>query len=212
MEHKCKKTYLKTVEKCELNAENIKNEIQSLIKALKDCGGWVKRGNGEGWFNHEILEDALAIITSQEQRIKELTEENDMAEYKIPKFEYKPIPEEMLLKMDYKSPIEAIRHEMEMRFENDVMKAVQQHDIYVDKSELLKALQHDRNQYTKGFQDGCGDKMDKLVEQVKADIVKKTKKRLHQEAFAIFDDEGGVDCYAVDLNDIDRVLKEIIDK
>ena len=45
------------------------------IKALKDCGGWVKRGNGEGWFNHEILADALALITSQEQRIKELTEE-----------------------------------------------------------------------------------------------------------------------------------------
>ena len=55
-----------------LNAENIINEIQSLIKALKDCGGWVKRGNGEGWFNHEILADALALINSQEQRIKEL--------------------------------------------------------------------------------------------------------------------------------------------
>ena len=61
----------------ELNAENLKNEIQSLIKALKDCGGWVKRGNGEGWFNHEILVDALALITSQEQRIKELSEENE---------------------------------------------------------------------------------------------------------------------------------------
>ena len=58
-----------------LNAENIINEIQSLIKALKDCGGWVKRGNGEGWFNHEILVDALALINSQEQRIKELAEE-----------------------------------------------------------------------------------------------------------------------------------------
>lgn len=53
----------------ELNAEQAKSEIQSLIKALKDCGGWVKRGNGEGWFNHEILADALALINSQEQRI-----------------------------------------------------------------------------------------------------------------------------------------------
>lgn len=60
-----------------LNAKNIINEIQSLIKALKNCGGWVKRGNGEGWFNHEILADTLALITSQEQRIKELTEENE---------------------------------------------------------------------------------------------------------------------------------------
>ena len=62
-----------------LNAENITNEIQSLIKALKECGGWVKRGNGEGWFNHDILVDAVAVITSQEQRIKELTEELDDA-------------------------------------------------------------------------------------------------------------------------------------
>ena len=53
-----------------LNAEQVKNEIQSLIKALKDCGGWVKRGNGEGWFNHEILADSLALI-------HQLTEENE---------------------------------------------------------------------------------------------------------------------------------------
>ncbi len=63
-----------------LNAENIINEIQSLIKALKDCGGWVKRGNGEGWFNHEILADTLALIKSQEQKVKELTEENERLE------------------------------------------------------------------------------------------------------------------------------------
>lgn len=61
----------------ELNRDQIKNEIQSLIKALKDCGGWVKRGNGEGWFNHEILADALALITEQEQRIGELEAENE---------------------------------------------------------------------------------------------------------------------------------------
>lgn len=96
----------------------------------------------------------------------------------IPKIEYNQIYEEMFLKMNYKSPIEAIRHEMEMRFENDVMKAVQQNDIFVDKDELLKALQYDRDQYTKGFQDGCGDKMDKLIEQVKTDTVRKMQERL----------------------------------
>lgn len=65
------------------NAENIVNEIQSLIKALKDCGGWVKRGNGEGWFNHEILADSLALINLQEQRIKELTEENERLKLRV---------------------------------------------------------------------------------------------------------------------------------
>ena len=48
--------------------EAIVKEIELLIVALKANGGWVKRTNGEGWFNHEILEDALALI-------KELTEE-----------------------------------------------------------------------------------------------------------------------------------------
>lgn len=44
------------------------------------------------------------------------------------------------------------------------------------------------------------------------DAVKKIRKKLHSEAFAIFDDEGRVDCYAVDLNDIDRVLKETLEE
>jgi hypothetical protein len=61
----------------ELNAEQIVIEIQSLIKALKvNNGWWENRGRG-GWFNHDILVDALALITSQEQRIKELTVENE---------------------------------------------------------------------------------------------------------------------------------------
>ena len=77
-----------------LNAEQIINEIQSFIKALKDCGGWVKRGNGEGWFNHEILADALALINSQEQRIKELTEENERLKA-IPEQLHKEMSERM---------------------------------------------------------------------------------------------------------------------
>lgn len=44
------------------------------------------------------------------------------------------------------------------------------------------------------------------------DAVKKIRKKLHSEAFAIFDDEGRFDCYAVDLNDIDRILKEFLNK
>ena len=51
----------------ELNAEQIVIEIQGLIKALKaNNGWWENRGRG-GWFNHDILEDALDLITSQEQ-------------------------------------------------------------------------------------------------------------------------------------------------
>lgn len=53
----------------------------------------------------------------------------------------------------YKSPIEIIQGEMEMRFEGEVMKAVQNVGINVNKDELLKALAYDRDQYNKGYHD-----------------------------------------------------------
>lgn len=56
--------------------------------------------------------------------------------------------------MAYKSPIEMIYDDIKMRYENDVVKAVQAYDIKVDKAELLKALKYDRAQYDKGFSDG----------------------------------------------------------
>lgn len=51
----------------------------------------------------------------------------------------------------YQSPIEMIYHDMQMHFEDEVCKAVQQVDIHVDKEELLKALQYDREQFAKGY-------------------------------------------------------------
>ena len=37
--------------------------------------------------------------------------------------------------------------------ENNILRAVQQQDIHVDKHELLRALQYDRSQYEKGYED-----------------------------------------------------------
>ena len=51
----------------------------------------------------------------------------------------------------YQSPIEMIYHDMQMHFEDEVCKAVQQVDIHVDKEELIKALQYDREQFAKGY-------------------------------------------------------------
>lgn len=69
------------------NAEKVVIEIQGLIKALKaNNGWWENRGRG-GWFNHDILEDALALITSQEERIKELTEENERLTTALAKYD-----------------------------------------------------------------------------------------------------------------------------
>ena len=42
---------------------------------------------------------------------------------------------------------------MNTAFEGEVMKAVQKFCVDVDKEELIKALQYDRNQYKKGYAD-----------------------------------------------------------
>ena len=63
----------------------------------------------------------------------------------------------------YKSPIEIIYGQMQTQMEGDIFKAVQSYYPNVDKEELLRALQYDRNQYDKGYADGKRDAMDELV-------------------------------------------------
>lgn len=53
----------------------------------------------------------------------------------------------------YESPINQILVEMKITYENECMKAVQSVGFDVNKEELLKALQYDRNQYDKGYAD-----------------------------------------------------------
>ena len=58
----------------------------------------------------------------------------------------------------YQSPISQIYKDVEYKFkedmENKIMEAVHHFGISVDKEELIKALQYDRNQYDKGYSDG----------------------------------------------------------
>jgi hypothetical protein len=51
----------------------------------------------------------------------------------------------------YKSPIEMIVEDLNIKIENDIVKAIQNYDIKVDREELAKALAYDRDQYSKGF-------------------------------------------------------------
>lgn len=46
--------------------------------------------------------------------------------------------------------------------ENMVMKAIRKVGVNVDKGELIKALQYDRDQYTKGYEDGKNEILDKI--------------------------------------------------
>ena len=55
--------------------------------------------------------------------------------------------------MSYQSPINIIMGQMSTSYENGILKAVQNAGIFVDKNELLKSLQYDREQYQKGYAD-----------------------------------------------------------
>lgn len=57
----------------------------------------------------------------------------------------------------YEPPIKLIMGELQTQFEENCMRAVQSYGFDVDKNELVKALEYDRNQYEKGYADGKTD-------------------------------------------------------
>ena len=57
----------------------------------------------------------------------------------------------------YQSPIEIIIGKMQTQIDDDIYKAVQNVGINVDREELLKALEYDRGQYEKGYNDAIDD-------------------------------------------------------
>ena len=57
----------------------------------------------------------------------------------------------------YKSPIEIITEQIRINNEDDIFRATQNVGINIDKKELLKALEYDRGQYDKGWEEGFHD-------------------------------------------------------
>ena len=55
--------------------------------------------------------------------------------------------------MSYESPIDIIKTQMRFQMEGEIMRAVQNVGVNVDKDELLRALKYDRQQYEKGYKD-----------------------------------------------------------
>jgi len=51
----------------------------------------------------------------------------------------------------YRSPIEIIMTDLQTKMESDCLQAVQRYGFNVDKEELIKALNYDRDQYHKGY-------------------------------------------------------------
>lgn len=64
----------------------------------------------------------------------------------------------------YESPIKIIQKQMRMEQDENIYKAVLEQAILVDKDELIKALQYDRDQYDKGYRDGRNSVLQKLRE------------------------------------------------
>ena len=61
------------------------------------------------------------------------------------------------LKTGDESPIKLIQGAFETKLEGDTMNAVFNYGIQVDKDELIKALNYDRDQYAIGYRDGTFD-------------------------------------------------------
>lgn len=95
-----------------------------------------------------------------------------MADINIPKFKFKPPTQEMLFReiaeKEYKPVVEIISDGFRSQIEGDVFRIIHSYGINVDKGELIKALQYDRQQYEKGFIDGCRG----AVADIKAEVAR----------------------------------------
>lgn len=64
--------------------------------------------------------------------------------------------------MSYKSPIDVLMKDAQLNYENGIYNAIQEYEIKVDKEELIKALNYDREMYIKGYNDAIHEMMDIL--------------------------------------------------
>lgn len=70
----------------------------------------------------------------------------------------------------YKSPIDLMVDDMvtqmHQKEEQTIFEAVRNCGVSVDKEELIKALEYDRNQYSKGYKDGVNEILDKIKAEI----------------------------------------------
>ena len=108
----------------------------------------------------------------------------------------------------YESPINIIFQNIEWQIdkqaeqtEQTILDAIRKCAVDVNKDELIKALNYDRNQYNKGYVDGVRDVLNKIrneIDQLSSYVAKFT-----DSSFAIHIDKENV------LHIIDKYLAEI---
>lgn len=70
----------------------------------------------------------------------------------------------------YESPVNLIVQDIETQMvqkeEQMILEAIRKCDVVVNKEELIKAINYDRNQYTKGYKDGVSDVLNKIMAEI----------------------------------------------
>ena len=66
----------------------------------------------------------------------------------------------------FESPIKICTKQIRMTQDETIVRAVQDVGIFVDKDELIKALQYERDQYEKGYADGMAAAQIELSEKI----------------------------------------------
>lgn len=74
----------------------------------------------------------------------------------------------------WESPVNVIMGEIQTQIEGDIYKAIQNVGIDVNKEELIKAMQYDRNQYEKGYKDGYADAIDECIKVIEETVWRDT--------------------------------------
>ena len=73
--------------------------------------------------------------------------------------------------MSYKLPIEVFQTQLRTEMDGEILKAVHEVGLLVDKAELLKALEYDRGQYIKGYDDCWNEYGDAIEKQIPKKVV-----------------------------------------
>lgn len=98
---------------------------------------------------------------------------------------------------NWESPIQVIQKQMQLQQEEQIMKAIQEVGVVVDKEELIRCMQYDRGQYSKGYEQG------------KADAIKEVMTMMHEHEIVDcdncpFEEKCNDDCWYVIFRELKK--------
>lgn len=100
----------------------------------------------------------------------------------------------------YESPIKLMETEWSTQMDGNILKAVKNVGIDVDKDELLRALKYDCEQYDKGYRDGVYNACNRIVEKLEllVDMYGQREEDARNAGFTRHADLEGVKAYVVE--------------